>query len=196
MSLIASLSLTDRFAYFIEGLLKDVAAEGPRGRVAVPMIVLLWARLRRMTVRFASVMARFRAGTLPAAGGARRRLARVRPASAPRPADLPRHFAWVIQVIPGAACWRAAIEQMLDDPELAAVIAGAPQMRRILRPLCRMLGIEPVPALALPRRPRPPPAPRPVDPNRLPGRRFTHWRGPGRLRSQLAATGWGPPKLE
>jgi hypothetical protein len=187
VSTIAALSLTDRFAYFIEGLRKDVAAEGPRGRVAVPLIVLVWGRLRRMVARFASVVARFRDGTLPEAGSGRRRPARARPASLPCPADLPRRVAWVLQVIPGAACWRAGIEEMLDDPEMAAIVAGAPQIGRVLRPLCRMLGIEPVPALVLPRRRalnRPPPSPGPEDPS-----------GPARRRAKLAARAcfvWAP----
>jgi hypothetical protein len=123
---------------------------------------------------------------------------------------VPRRFGLLL-AIPGATAWRAQIEAMLDDPEMAAIVAGAPQMGRVLRPLCRMLGIKPVPALVLPRRPRPAPAclreaeaaslrrrqaAEPAEPQLVPGRRFVRWRGPGRLRLPVAGTGWGPPKLE
>jgi hypothetical protein len=99
MTTIASLSPTDRFSDLIEGLFKDVAAVALTGWVAIPLIKLLWRRLRRMIARFASVLARFRAGTLPAPGSARRRPAPARPATSPRPPDLPWRVGWVIQTI-------------------------------------------------------------------------------------------------
>jgi len=72
MSATADLSPTDRYSSLIEGLMKDVEASVVWGWVAIPLIKLLWRQLRRMKARFASVLARFRAGTLPAPGSARR----------------------------------------------------------------------------------------------------------------------------
>src|SRR6185312_11003612 len=58
-----------------------------------------------------------------------------------------------------AAAYGSLLQHLLADPEMAALIAAAPQLGRVLRPLCRMLGIDPGPA-RLPRRPRDPEAPR------------------------------------
>jgi hypothetical protein len=178
MTTIASLSPTDRFSSLIEGLMKDVAASVVWGWVAIPLIKLLWRRLRHMNARFASVMARFRAGTLPAPGSARR-LASVRPASSPRPPDLPRRVGWVVQVISGALIWGYELEKMVDDPELAAIVADAPQIGGVLRPLCRMLAVKPPAWLRLPRRRAlRPPRPRPTV-LRLGAGEL--WRGPDSL---------------
>jgi hypothetical protein len=46
------------------------------------------------------------------------------------------------------------LEEMLEDPEMAALVAEAPQLGRTLRPLCRMLAVKPPAWLRLPRRPR------------------------------------------
>jgi hypothetical protein len=49
---------------------------------------------------------------------------------------------------------RYELEEMLDDPETAALVAGAPRLGRVLRPLCRMLAVKPPNWLRLPRRAR------------------------------------------
>jgi hypothetical protein len=128
------------------------------------VITLVWRTLRRMSRRFASILGRFHAGTLPAPGSARR-LGRVRaadvshPSHAPRSPDLPRCFGWVIQTISWFVMVRHyELEEMLENPGTAALVAGAPQLGRVLRPLCRMLAVKPPAWLRLPRRRRPAPA--------------------------------------
>jgi hypothetical protein len=59
------LSLSDRFSSLVEGLMNDVQASVIWDFLPIPLIKLLWRRLRRMKHRFASIMARFEAGTLP-----------------------------------------------------------------------------------------------------------------------------------
>ena len=83
MALALPTTPADRFALIIEGLCRVVAAQHARG-LAGPMIILIWTRLRRAGTRFASLLARFEAGTLPASAPPRRRTA-GRPAA--RPAD-------------------------------------------------------------------------------------------------------------
>ena len=51
-----------------------------------------------------------------------------------------------------AAGCGSQLQFLLTDPEFAALIAAAPQMGRVLRPLCRMLGVELPPLLARPSR--------------------------------------------
>ena len=123
------------------------------GRVGAPLIVLVWTRLRRLSLRFASLAAAVREGRL--AGAAARGRADPRPALAPRapqPHRLPSGFGWLIRFVPEAPAYGSLVQHWLEDPELATLLAEAPQAGRILRPLCRMLGVEPGPALRAARR--------------------------------------------
>ena len=81
--------------------------------------------------------------------------------AARKPGLLPRRFGWLAASSPEdwhINAWRSVLEEMLAEPEMAAVIAGAPEIGRRLRPICHMLAIKPPPGLALPKRVR---APRP-----------------------------------
>ncbi len=86
-------------------------------------------------------------------------------------------------MVTGASVWRDEFLKMLDDPEMAAVIAGVPQLGRELRPLCGMLGITPPAGLALPARPRRARVARSKK-ERVPRvpRSRDYWQGPGYLR--------------
>src|SRR6185437_15551987 len=76
------------------------------------------------------------------------------------------------------AVYGGFLQNLLADPEMVALIAAAPQLGRVLRPLCRMLGVDPGPARLPPRSrdPRPPratgrqsnPSRRPHTPERPP----------------------------
>jgi hypothetical protein len=168
------LSLPDRFTSLVEGLMNDVQAEVRWAWVPIPLIKLFWRRLRRMKARFASIMARFNAGTLPAPGSARRDPAPDPPAEVPSPGDasnppaepppaagpppleLPRYPGWVIRTICGTNLRQFELEDILEDPETPAYVADLPQLGGMLRAMCRMLGVKKPPWLRLPRRPRPP----------------------------------------
>jgi hypothetical protein len=148
------------FARLIEGLCQALAARNALSRPAGPLLILAWSRLRRLAVRFAALAARLHSGTLPAAA-ARRRTVSHRPQAAPppgRPRRLPQNFAWLVRLVPGAAASASQLQHLLGEPEMAALIAAAPQTRRMLRPLCRMLGV-PLPPGLRPVRRVPPPAP-------------------------------------
>lgn len=54
----------------------------------------------------------------------------------PPPPPLPRAFAWLIRLIPGVACARSQLKHLLTDPEMAELLTAAPQLGRLLRPLC------------------------------------------------------------
>ncbi len=168
-------TLAERFARIIAGLCRTVAAQIAGGRLAAPMIVLIWTRLNRLGVRFARVAARGEAGTPP-----RRRRQHPRP-TRPRPAKpclagpqtLPRGFLWLLRLVPAASSGASQVRYLLADPEITALIEAVPEAGRILRPLCHMLGIRPPPSLRLarPSAPdpeaaavRPPPSERPVTP--------------------------------
>ncbi len=87
---------------------------------------------------------------------------------------LPRKRGWLIPLlIPRHdANWhRNAVERMLADPEITALLAAAPAaMGRPIRSLCWMLRLDPPKIVAPPRRPRPerPPRPKKEKPDPLP----------------------------
>jgi hypothetical protein len=196
------LSLPDRFCSLVEGLMNDVHADVVWGWTAIPLIKLLWRRLRRMKARFASIMARFEAGTLPAPGSARRPPAPDRPSHGSHPAagqrgprspELPRRYGWVSMTIDRAFLRSWDLEEILDDPDTAATVAEAPQLGSVLRPACRMLGVKPPPWLRLPRRPRPPVEKFPPAPDWLVKEPGAELRSDGSVWMRLgASTIWRP----
>jgi hypothetical protein len=194
-SLINTLSCQARNRTILIGeLCKLVAAPRRAGEVLeAPLIVAAWQRLRRLETRFASLVDRWRAGKLRACGAAPRppasgrTTASGRVSAAPRapaaPSVLPRGRGWLLRLDPQGPKQAAYFKSLLlGHPELPTLIAAAPQVGRILRPLCHMLNVEPPPELALPRKPQeaptasepsaqdPPPQPATPDPPpRAPG---------------------------
>lgn len=142
--------LSNRMALILQDLCRAVAARGAGNRALAPLMVLLWSRLRRMAARFDALVAHVRAGRLPAASRARR--AATRAAAVPPPQRLPRGFAWLVRLMPEAAGYGSQLQHLLADPDMPALLAAEPRLGRILRPLCRMLAIDCVPELCLPRR--------------------------------------------
>jgi hypothetical protein len=69
---------------------------------------------------------------------------------------LPSARAWLVKLMGWPApCYGSHLNTMLAEPEMLALVQAAPQAGRLLRPLCRMFGIDPLPEyLRLP--PRPP----------------------------------------
>jgi hypothetical protein len=56
---------------------------------------------------------------------------------------LPRRFAWLLALVPcDAAAYASQLRVLLAEPEMMALLAASAQARRVLAPLCRMLGIE------------------------------------------------------
>jgi hypothetical protein len=143
----------DRFAATLDGLCRAVAARAAAERTFAPLALLLWGWLRRVAARFAATAARVEAGRLhpprPARPAAPRRV------SPPAP-RLPRGFAWVLRAVPASAGIAGQLQNFLAEPDVVDLLAAAPQLARPLRPLCRMLGIRPLPP---PHRTRPAPPP-------------------------------------
>ena len=161
MTEIARPSPPDLFNSLIERLFGDIEtrATNPWGRltfVELLLIKLIWRRLRRMRRRFATILAHLRAGTLPPPSDRASRPAADRPARPPRPS---RRFGWVIHAISYFVWMRHyELQELLDDPETQPLVAAAPQLGSVLRPLCRMLKVRPPTWLQPKRR-----APRPVE---------------------------------
>jgi hypothetical protein len=146
----------DRFTCLIEEICRVLSKHGRERFIAQPLLLLIWNRIMGMARRFASLAERVRTGRLSHTAPARSRNASPPPAGAaeqPRvaPAEvLPRHFRWLVNMLPEAETFGADLCWLLQRLETEELIFAAPQVGRILRPLCRMLGVEPTAALRLP----------------------------------------------
>ena len=129
----------------------------------------LHARLVRGHRRLARLFTRLATGQYPAP-----RAKRPNRASGPRGVYIPRAKSWLIIKFGYHAAGRASqLNHLLHAPETLALLAAAPphaqaEAARILRPLCRMLGIPLPPMLQPPPRPPAPPKPKPTKPPRPP----------------------------
>ncbi|HST74074.1 MAG TPA: hypothetical protein VLJ20_01790 [Acetobacteraceae bacterium] len=155
-------SLMPRFVLFINHIKLTIGGIVLWRHEVAPLILPLGHYLTGVQRRLAALHARFVAGKLPAAPRAPHpvsdRVAAERARAEPRPSGIP----------PGPVLltvFRMGLDEMLqallDDPEMRALLAAAPQAGRILRPLWRKLSPRPLPAvLRLPPRPRKPRPPR------------------------------------
>jgi len=130
-------------------LLRAVGNWAGRGRLESVMAVLLYGRVAAMGRRLERMLARF------AAGHRMRREKRCwRPSAhaqtqsdsasvAPTPRLWPRRFGWLCAIgTHEAAGIGGQLGVVLAHPDMAALLAAAPQARRLLSPLCRALGVE------------------------------------------------------
>ncbi len=153
-------ALAGRFARFIGGLREAMATGAEHNPVLMDLAARLWNRLTEAAERFAAIAAH------PVARSRRR------PAEpAPMPADavpatatptwppaprrtLPRSYGWLARMAPETVPFGIEFAYLLAQPEMTELLATAPRLWRVLRPLCRMFGITPHDAP-----PCPPPAP-------------------------------------
>ena len=149
------LTLQDRFAFIIRALCGSLGARyaGPNN-FPQPLFVALHGFLAGRIRRFRSLVARAQAGIIPACPA----LVRVRPAAVRRPRGLvlSRRRGWLLTVIQAdAATANSQLSYLIAQPEMVELIARAPTLGRLLRPLAHMLAMELPPSLRRPPRPRP-----------------------------------------
>ena len=150
--------LAERLAQILDGLRRAAAARAAKKPSAVAVVLLLWPYLHRLAARFDALMIRYRAGRLtpprPRANAAK---AIAGADTVPPRPRLPGGFAWLLRIAPDTAGMGGQVRHWLTDPEVAELLQASPQAGRLLRPLCRMLGIGPSPdvpaALFAPRAP-------------------------------------------
>jgi hypothetical protein len=127
------------FTTVLTGLQAAIAVVAARERTLTVLLVAVWGRIGRISTRLERLIALWRAGKLP-----KRRTWRGRvPGTAPRiiVSVLPRVPGWLPVAVREAALFGVRLENLLSEAECAAFLAAAPQARRLLRPLCRMLGV-------------------------------------------------------
>jgi hypothetical protein len=127
------------FTIVLTGLQAAIAVVAARERALTVLLVAVWARIGRISTRLERLIALWRAGMLPAP---RARRGRVPGTQVNKPLSaIPATPAWLLVAVREAAPFGARLENLLSEAECEAFLAAAPQARRLLRPLCRMLGV-------------------------------------------------------
>jgi hypothetical protein len=175
-------TIPEKFAHPILVLLGYVGERFRAGPHPLPDPALLAAiqdRLWRIKKRIAGLLARIEAGTLRPPRPYQPKERQPRPEEAPRPRPkpagprLPSTRGWMYRLLPARESEASAVAvasgmlaRLLQSEEVAPLIGRHPSLAAALRPLCRMLGVDP--SLLPPPRPRPPrprrAAPPPPDP--------------------------------
>ncbi len=126
--------LARRFATIMAGLGALVARRFLRMPHLVGFTLLLWSRLNRAVRRFHRALtgtAKFRTR------GNRRATVRVRGVT------LPSGHGWLVRELGWeAAGYMSQLEALLSEATTQAALADLPAAGRILRPICRMLGVS------------------------------------------------------
>ena len=127
------------FTTLLTGLQAAIAVVAARERALTVLLVAVWGRIGRVRARLERLIALWRAGKLPKPRAWR---GRVPGAQVNKPLSVfPRTPAWLLVAVREAAPFGAGLENLLSGAECEAFLAAAPQARRLLRPLCRMLGV-------------------------------------------------------
>ena len=153
------------FLTLMNGLREAVAAADIHGPCFFQVLTrALWHRLGRAADNFATLARKLAERGPPPSAKSHipKPVPETKPETKSRPRPeivLPRRFGWVPRVWETHA-YAAQLAHLLADPEMIAMIEADRRFSRLLRPLCRMLGIRPPPCLQLPK-----PAPRQRDPS-------------------------------
>ncbi len=137
-------------AFILTGLQAVIAVHAARNRALTVLLVAMWGRIARTRTRLERLIARWRAGILPAPRKSRAgQIARPTGAVSIRVRG-PNGRGWLLgllgyEVVP----FGNGLRTLLSEPEWVEFLAAVPQARRILRPLVRMLSIDPLPEVIL-----------------------------------------------
>ena len=136
--------LTTPFRTILDGLKVTLGLIAHRDARVRALLTLTWYRIHRTINRFERLVTLWQSGKLPKP---RPRAARAkRPApTTPKP-RLPSGQAWLVRRLQDHHVnTRASQLQhfLANTEELQDFLAAAPQANRLLRPLCRMLGVPP-----------------------------------------------------
>ena len=147
-------NLAERLGPTFHGLREVAGVHAVRNRALAPLLLLFAIYLGRVMRRFELLATRFEAGTLRIQPKRARSGAKPEPSAAgaggrPRKPRVPQRLGWLIKTLGYHAAGRAQqLRHMLvHDTQMRALFSASPQAGRILRPLCRMLRIEPGPDL-------------------------------------------------
>ena len=126
------------FSFLFTNLQAAIAVVAARERHLTVLLVAVWGRIGRMRSRLERLIALWRAGMLP---NPRKSRAGEMRTGARSVSVIPTVPAWLVVAVRDAAPIGAQLESLLSQAECVEFLAAVPQARRLLRPLCRMLGV-------------------------------------------------------
>ena len=134
------------FAIILTELQAAIAARAARDRAMTVLLVAVWGRIARMRTRLERLIVSWRAGKQPLARAVR--AGRVC-ASRTKPRDkFPTAPGWLLRRLGyEVAAFGSQLQHLLTEAECGEFLAAMPQAGRILRPLLRMLTLDPAPEL-------------------------------------------------
>ena len=145
----------DRFSAIIRSLCIALAvrANGPNP-LPHPLFFALHNFISRRSRRFANLVARVRAGLIPRRTPATRAPGPTTTRTRSPTPYISRRRGWLLSLMqPAAAAAHGHLRHLIAEPDMAELIACAPSLGRILRPLAHMLAIDLPPALQRPPKP-------------------------------------------
>ncbi len=150
------------FFFLLTNLQAAIAVVAARERHLTVLLVAVWGRIGRIRMRLERLIALWRAGMLPKPQQSRAEGTRV--LGERKTSELPRVPGWLLVAVREARPFGTQLEHLLSQDECMEFLAAVPQARRLLRPLCRMLGVgvEPSTPGRKPRAVWQPPRPVPV----------------------------------
>jgi len=137
----AALSPYQTLSSVLCALRGEVGGWAVRGLFNHLLMLLLYRRLGEICRKMERLAARFQAGRLwrrapRAVSGETRRAGGVR--------LWPGRVGWLVRAASyQAAGYGAQLREILQQPEMVELLKATPQAARILRPVCRMLAVEP-----------------------------------------------------
>jgi hypothetical protein len=176
--------LASWFADFLAFLLAGIAECGGRRQIAGPLTIRLQRRFNKMARRFAALLAHLAefgadapvrayhrkqppAATAPQEppqdplqNPAKPAIPRRHALPLPQAVRVPGRRAWLVGLSINVNCAAGRLQDKMNDPEMAALLAASPRLVALIRPLCRMLGVEFAHGILPPRPPRAPRKPR------------------------------------
>lgn len=129
----------------LRGLLTGIA--GWYRMLSQPVLLLSWGYVSRLAGKMERLSARFVAGKAMTRAASGERVVVSRGAAlagtAAGPRVWPGRFGWMVRRVGCQATgFGSQLEHQLRQPEMVALLTASAQARRLLRPVCRMLGID------------------------------------------------------
>ena len=148
-------SLSERFALIMVNLCHTVGwcvAKHRAGfsgyfvaQAIVPLQVPIWDRFTKLRKQVEKLLAKLATGWRPVAAKPRAYAKReMKPVTGVR---LPTKFGWLVGLSQETARYGAFLQDLLSEPETIALVAEVSPLRRLLRPLCHALAVQPGPPL-------------------------------------------------
>ncbi len=135
-------ALAARLGLIVGGLAALVARRFLKEPQFFALIVPLWGWLGRVGRRFAVAIARPAVVRRRSAAASRVNAPVAAVAARPAVVRLPSGHGWLVRALGWeAAGYGSQLQALLETPGMQMAWAGLPAVRRVLRPLCRILGV-------------------------------------------------------